>query len=76
MKAVDLNGKPILDSQGLKQLRRHHVIPYPTRKAGTRKYVLGDILDRYSEGFRKALEKVVEKSPVPNVPPSNKEPSQ
>lgn len=75
MKAVDLNGKPILDAHGLKQLRRHHVIPYPTRKAGTRKYVLGEILDRYSDGFRKALEKVVEKSPAPRGPSSNKEPS-
>lgn len=60
------NGVQVLDPlQGI-PLKRRTTVPYPARKPGRRKWMLPDILDPYSEGFKAAVRKNLWKDPSRN----------
>jgi hypothetical protein len=66
MKSTDASGVHVKDVLGELDLRKQRPIPYPSRKPGKRKYLLGEILDSYSSGFRASLNKILAK-PVPKT---------
>lgn len=70
MKSTDSSGVHVKDVLGELDLRKHRTIPYTSRRPGRRKYLLGEILDSYSAGFRTALDKYMAKQ-VPQRPPTN-----
>lgn len=53
------NGLPVLDPLGKIPLKKPEPVPYPARKPGQRKWLLGEILDQYSNPFRIALQKAL-----------------
>jgi hypothetical protein len=71
MKSTDASGMHVKDVLGELDLRKQRAIPYPSRKPGKRKYLLGEILDSYSAGFRVALNKILAQPVKP--PPITKE---
>jgi len=72
MKLLDSEHRSVKDVHGEVALRRHQIIPYPSRKPGKRKFLLGEILDRYSPGFRIALNKIL-KNPLIDTKPEPKQ---
>lgn len=59
MKASDSRGKHIKDVLGEVDLRKQLTIPYPSRRPGRRKYLLGEILESYKEEFRATIHRYV-----------------
>jgi hypothetical protein len=62
-KAIWMNlhaqGVQVKDLNGDVPLKHLQTVPYAARKPGQRKWLLGDILEGYSDGFRTALQKVL-----------------
>lgn len=65
-------GLPVMDPHGKVPLKRAEPVPYPARKPGQRKYLLGEILDNYSTGYKNALQKIVRKGSPSDGPGSGK----
>lgn len=59
-------GVQVMDALNAVPLKKPETVPYPARKPGQRKRLLGDILDQYSASFRAALQKALWKPPTPN----------
>jgi hypothetical protein len=62
------NGIPVLDPLKAFPLKRQEPVPYPARKPGQRKWLMGEILDQYAPSFRTALQKALWNPPASSGP--------
>ena len=65
-------GVQVMDPLGKIPLKTLEPVPYPARKPGQRKWMLGDILDQYSTPFRAALQKALWKPTSAAAAPDGK----